>query len=181
MQTLGPIPTRYACRTMLFGVVLLSSLGADAQRHSQSPSYSHKHAATLLAVQGRLAKPLSLSSADFRALPRNSIEIAQSSGGPRRYEGVLLLDILRRAGARLGGQDNEEARTYIEAISGKGQHVVFSMAELDPAFAESNVLVADTVDGSPVSNAGLLLITATDKIPMRSVDHLIIINVRRLR
>jgi len=45
----------------------------------------------------------------------------------------------------------------------------------------SNILVTYTVNGSPVSHTGLLLITATGKLPMRSVEHLIIVNVRRLK
>jgi hypothetical protein len=70
----------------------------------------------------------------------------------------------------------------VEAISHNGSHVIFSLAELDPAFANSNVLVADTLNGTPFApELGLVLIAGTDKLSLRSVQHLITVRVRRVR
>lgn len=56
-----------------------------------------------------------------------------------------------------------------------------SLAELDPAFANSNVLVVDTPNSPPSSYADLLLIVGTGKVTLRTVQHLTTIRVRRLR
>jgi hypothetical protein len=74
------------------------------------------------------------------------------------YKGVPLIEILRKAGAPIGGRNKEEVRTYVEAVSRDGSHVIFSLAELDPAFTDSNVLVADTLNGTPSPEAELLLV-----------------------
>jgi hypothetical protein len=109
------------------------------------------------------------------------VRIAQSPGETFLYEGVPLIEILRRAGAPVGGQNKEEMRIYVEAVSRNGSRVIFSLAELDPAFSESNVLVADTLNGTPFPEAELLLIAGTDKVALRSLQHLFTIRVRRLR
>jgi hypothetical protein len=40
--------------------------------------------------------------------------------------------------------------TYVIASASDGYQVVFSLAELDPAFTGSEIIVADTIDGKPL-------------------------------
>jgi molybdopterin-dependent oxidoreductase-like protein protein len=70
---------------------------------------------------------------------------------PPTYEGVALEELLRRAGATLGEQLRGRAMaSYVIAEGEDGYRVVFSLAELDSGILESEVIVADTVDGAPL-------------------------------
>src|SRR5262249_7440690 len=65
------------------------------------------------------------------------------------YEGVLLEELLRKAGAPHGEQLRGPLMTsYVVAEAEDGYRVVFALAELDSGFLESEVLVADTMDGA---------------------------------
>jgi len=182
METREPVRLARAHCAVLVGVLyLLAPAFGSAQRHGRPSSFPVKHKTTVLTVEGRDSKRLYLTPADFRSFPRSMVRIAQSPGETFLYEGVPLIEILRRAGAPVGGQNKEEMRIYVEAVSRNGSRVIFSLAELDPAFSESNVLVADTLNGTPFPEAELLLIAGTDKVALRSLQHLFTIRVRRLR
>ena len=64
-----------------------------------------------------------------------------------------------------------------------GRRVVFSLAELDPAFIDNQVLPADTGNGKPLSGAqGRLRIVAAKEIPgARSIRTLPKLEVVQLR
>ncbi len=182
MENSAPIRRARGCRAALIAVLyLLIPMSSNAQRHGRGPLFPVKQKTAILTVEGRIDKPLYLSLADFRSFPRSTIRVCGSQGETLRYDGVLLIEILRRAGAPIGGRNKEEVRTYVEAVSRDGSRVIFSLAELDPAFAGSNVLVADTLNGTVSPQTGLLLVAATDKVTLRSVQQLITIRVRRLR
>jgi hypothetical protein len=69
----------------------------------------------------------------------------------------------------------------VEAIPRKGPRVIFSLAELDPAFRNSNVIIADTLNGATLDQkTGLVLIAGSDKTSLRSIKDLIAIRARRL-
>ena len=61
--------------------------------------------------------------------------------------------------------------TYVLVEAADGYRVVFSLAELDPGIQDSNVLVADKVDGHALdSKVGpLRLVAPLDKRPARWV------------
>src|SRR5260370_41758859 len=68
------------------------------------------------------------------------------------YEGVVLEEILHRAGVPQGDQlRGSSMATYVIAEAEDGYRVVFSLAELDSGILESEVIVADTMDGAPLA------------------------------
>ena len=76
------------------------------------------------------------------------------------YEGVLLDELLRRAGVPQGDQlRGSSMATYVVAESQDGYRVIFSLVELDSGIVESEVIVADTMDGPP---------SPTNKVPSGS-------------
>jgi len=98
------------------------------------------------------------------------------------YEGVLLEDVLHRAGAMQGDQLRGLALSmYVVAEAADGYRVVFSLAELDSAFSESDVLIADTMDDAPLNATigPLRLVAPHDKRPARWVRMLKSIKVVR--
>jgi hypothetical protein len=120
---------------------------------------------------------------DFKAWPRTKVESTEN-GRTVVYEGVLVSEILKRAGAPQGENLRGNAlASYVLVSAADGYQVVFSLAELDPGFAGNNVIVADTADGNPlVADRGpFRIVSPRDSRPARSVRMLDSITVVRLR
>ncbi|HKT47370.1 MAG TPA: molybdopterin-dependent oxidoreductase [Candidatus Acidoferrales bacterium] len=139
---------------------------AQAQNTSASPA-----AAPALKISGSVSIPLELSLADLKSMPRKKLTVVNPHDKKTEvYEGVPLLDLLHKAGVPEGEHIRGAAMaTYLLAAASDGYRVVFSLAELDPAFLDSDVLIADTLDGAPLGpNQGpLKLVVPHDKRPAR--------------
>ena len=135
----------------------------------QAPATTPARTGTLV-IAGDVSKPATLTPADLRALPRTTVKI-QEEGRTVSYEGVLLGELLKRAGAPLGSDLRGNALTsYVIASANDGYQVVFSLAELDPAFTSNDIIVADTVDGKPLFDyQGPLRIVAPKDTPPRAI------------
>ncbi len=136
-----------------------------------------------LAVAGDVSTPLTLSAEDIKSLPRTRVE-AKEEGRTVVYEGVLVGEILKRAGAPLGGDLRGKAMaTYVLASASDGYQVLFSLGELDPALTSNDIIVADTIDGKPLlAHQGPLRIVAPkDSRAARSIRMLQKLEVVRLR
>src|SRR5262249_3082857 len=129
-------------KNVLHGVVLLLwALSAPKPAAAQATA----PASGMLRVTGEWRTPLSLSPGELKAMPRTRVEIKDEHGQNVGYEGVLVGEILKRAGAKLGSDMRGNAvATYVVASASDGYQVVFSLAELDPALTGSEVIVADT-------------------------------------
>jgi hypothetical protein len=91
--------------------------------------------------------PLSLSLADLKAMPRTTVTI-DDQGRAVHYEGVLVGELLKRAGVALGRDLTGDAlATYVLASAKDGYRVVYSIGEVDPAMTSDDIIVADAVDG----------------------------------
>ncbi len=136
-----------------------------------------------LTINGDLASPLTLKTDDLAKLPHETVSVADQDGTTVKYEGVPLLEILRRAGAPLGKDLKGKAlATYLLAKAHDGYQVVFALAEIAPEFANETILVADKRDGKPLFGyqGPLRLICPNDKAGARSVRMLESIEVVRL-
>jgi len=127
-------------------------------------------------VGGAVSTPLTLTLADLKSMPRTILAVTnQHEGKSETYEGVLLEELLRKAGAPHGDQlRGQLMTTYVVAAASDGYKVVFAMAELDSDFMSSQVLVADTVDGAPIDSkrGPFRLVVPHDKRPARWVRML---------
>lgn len=140
-------------------------------------------AAGPLVVAGDVQTPLSLSLADLEALPRTKVQI-DDQGKTITYEGVLVGELLKRAGVPLGADlRGAVVASYVLASARDGYQVVFSLAELDPAFTGSDIIVADTVDGQPLAaqQGPVRIVAPRDTRRARSIRMLERIEVVRLR
>jgi DMSO/TMAO reductase YedYZ molybdopterin-dependent catalytic subunit len=134
-------------------------------------------------VTGAVKTPLTLTAADLAKMPRASVK-SMSGGLETTFEGVWLHEILKRAGAPLGSELRGKAlASYIVADAKDGYEVVYSLAEIDPAFTSEQFLLADTADGKPLvgSQGPFRLVVPTDKPGARSVRMLTKIEVVTLR
>lgn len=140
-------------------------------------------AAQTVQVAGDVKQPLTLSLAELAKLPRASVKTS-SHGVETQYEGVLLHEILKQAGVPNGKELRGKAlSTYIVATATDGYQVLFSLAELDPSFLPSGVLLADTANGKPLSGAQgrFRLVAPKDGPGARSIRMLAKIEVVQVR
>jgi len=150
--------------------VLLLSLSSTAAIAQTSPATAQ------LKIGGAVATPLTLTVADLKTMPRTTLHVTNThEKKTETYEGVLLEELLRRAGASQGEKLRGPLMTsYVIAEAEDGYRVVFALAELDSAFLDSQVLVADTVDGAPTGpkQGPFRLVAPHEKRPARWVRML---------
>src|SRR5690348_14924173 len=106
-------------------VIALASVRAIAQTAVPKP------AASGLTIAGDFPKPLTLALADLKAMPRTTVT-AEDQGTPIKYDGVLVSELLTRAGAPMGrGMGGNGLMAYVRAVASDGYEVLFSLGELD--------------------------------------------------
>jgi hypothetical protein len=141
-----------------------------------APQAQGTNTAEMLAVTGVVKQELHLTAADWNALPRTKITAkGEHDTQPRVYEGVLLKDLLTKAGVP-SGKDMHGSPMMLGVVAGAADnyHVLFSLGELDSSFGGATVLVADRADGQPFgAKVGpLRLIVVGDKLGNRWVRML---------
>jgi DMSO/TMAO reductase YedYZ molybdopterin-dependent catalytic subunit len=156
---------------ILFVAILAQPVPSTSQTPEQTTA-----APAELRISGAVATPLVLTVADLKKMPRKSISVVNPHDKKKEtYEGVLLEEILHKAGVPQGEQLRGRAMaTYVIAEAEDGYRVVFSLAELDSGILESEVIVADTMDGAPlVAQQGpFRLVAPHEKRPARWVRML---------
>ena len=137
----------------------------------------------VLAVQGDIASPVSLTTDDLAKLPRQTVSVPAPDGSKIVYEGVTLLAVLQKAGAPFGKQlRGKVLSTYVLAKAMDGYQVIFTLGELDPDFGNETILVADKRDGKPLADkqGPFRLVCPNDHEGARSVRMLQTLEVVRL-
>ena len=137
-----------------------------------------------LTVRGDIPAPLVLKAEDLARMPREIVTIPDQDGTKVSYEGVPLREILKRAGVPLGKDLRGKAlASYVLAKAHDGYQVVFSLGEMDEAFGNESILVADKRDGKPLFGyqGPLRLVCPNDKAGERSVRMLETLEVVRLQ
>jgi DMSO/TMAO reductase YedYZ molybdopterin-dependent catalytic subunit len=114
-------------------------------------------------------------------LPRRTVAVKERAG-TARYEGVLLADVLRRAGVPLGGHlRGPRVAQYVLVEAADGYRAVFALAEVDPGVTDRVVLLADRRQGQPLPEGvgPYRLVVPDDKIHARWVRQVTRITVQR--
>jgi DMSO/TMAO reductase YedYZ molybdopterin-dependent catalytic subunit len=141
--------------------------GSYARAQTAAPS------AAELKVGGAVSTPLTLTIADLKAMPRKTLTVVNPHDKQtEKYEGVALEEILHLAGVPKGEALRGPAMaTYVLAEAADGYRVDFSLAELDAGIVESEVIVADTMDGAPLGDklGPFRLVAPHEKRPARWV------------
>ena len=136
-----------------------------------------------LRISGDVSTPLVLTVADLKKMPRKTLSVMNPHDKKTEtYEGVLVEDLLQRAGVPLGEQlRGPSMAIYVTAEGEDGYRVVFSLAELDSGILESEVIVADTMDGAPLGakQGPFRLVAPHERRPARWVRMLKSITVTR--
>ncbi len=171
---------------MLFALLLFC--GALAIVIAQAPAQSsatdaQSASGAALALKGDVPTPLSLSLDDLRHMPRKTVTaINGHTHKQETYDGVPLADLLARAGLPQGEELRGAAMTtYVIAEGADGYRALFAAAELDSSFQDSDVIVADRLDGAPMGahEGPLKLVAPHDKRPARWVRTLRSITIEK--
>jgi DMSO/TMAO reductase YedYZ molybdopterin-dependent catalytic subunit len=108
----------------------------------------------LFRIGGDVERPQQWTLDDLAALPRRELRARDRDGAEATFTGVALVDLLRLAGVPLGEKlRGSHMALYLLVEAADGYRVVFALPELDPAFTERVVLLADHRDGQPLSTA----------------------------
>jgi DMSO/TMAO reductase YedYZ molybdopterin-dependent catalytic subunit len=104
-------------------------------------------------VSGAVKRALTLSADDLAKMPRASVRTT-NNGMETVYEGVWLHEVLKKTGVPQGSELRGKAlASYLLAQAQDGYQVVFSLGEIDPAFIDNEILLADTANGKPLFGA----------------------------
>jgi DMSO/TMAO reductase YedYZ molybdopterin-dependent catalytic subunit len=104
-----------------------------------------------ITIGGAIAKPLVVSADDLKKMPRSTVRIAHDQQTDV-YEGVALADLLAKAGVPHGEEiGGPWLSAYVLVEAADGFRGIFSLPEVDPGFLDSQVLVADTLNGAPLA------------------------------
>jgi len=135
-------------------------------------------------IAGAVTTPLTISAEDLKKMPRKTLRVENAHANKTEvYEGVPLEALLQKAGVPHGEQLRGGAMaTYVLVEAADNYRVVFSLAELDDAFLDSDVLVADTMDGAPLApdEGPFKLVAPREKRPARWIKMIQSITVGRV-
>jgi DMSO/TMAO reductase YedYZ molybdopterin-dependent catalytic subunit len=93
-------------------------------------------------------------------------------GQSHTFEGVRLTELLRLVDAPTGARLHAEAdRDYLVVTGGDGFRAIYSLAETDGSVQRHPVILADRMDGAPLTphDAPYRLVVDGDQKPARSV------------
>ena len=161
---------------------LVCCAGATQSELAKAPNKPELSAAKLTVRVGE--KPeMTLSDDDLAKMPRHNVTVNEH-GKQVEYEGVLLHDVLERAGAPFGKQLRGKALSnYVLATASDGYAVVYTLTEMETDFSDGDLLLADKTKGQPLpaEQGPFRIIVPHDKKPARWLRMLERIEVEPLR
>ncbi|NUV58235.1 molybdopterin-dependent oxidoreductase [Streptomyces sp. CAI-85] len=133
-------------------------------------------------LAGDVARPYRLTVPDLLAWPQRqadvAFECATSGVQHHRFTGPLLHDVLVDAGPVFDSARRKDRLRFLIAVRGAdGHHALLSWAEIDPDFGQAPVLLAVTIDGTPLDRAGPQLVLPQDRCGARHISAIDTIRV----
>jgi DMSO/TMAO reductase YedYZ molybdopterin-dependent catalytic subunit len=133
-------------------------------------------------LTGDLARPARLTVPDLLAWPQRATEAAFecATSGVRhhRFTGPLLHDVLTDAAPAFDPVRRKDRLRFLITVRGADGHLaLLSWAEIDPDFGRAPVLLAVTLDGTPLDRAGSQLVLPQDRCGARYISGIETIRV----
>jgi len=163
-------------------IVSLITCVCVAMAFGQEANLSSSTSDFRLNVKGEVERQLKLSLADLSKLPRHSVQAKNHDGQESRYEGVALGEILQQTGVKFGKElRGKGVAAYLLVEASDGYQAVFALPELDSAFTDRTILLADHCDNKPLpASAGpLQVIVPHEKRHARWVRQVIALTIHR--
>ena len=143
----------------------------------------------LFVVAGLASQTLQIIRTDGRSTTLAAVQIAnlphltvneKDHEVPAQFEGVPLAALLSNAGVQLG--DSLRGRRLNEVLmveANDGYKVAYALAEIDPAFATREIILADKRDGKPLDTKErpFRIVAPGDQRPARWVRQVTILRL----
>ena len=166
--------TKWTAMSIALGISALVFAGAAAGQDGQAGAPTA--VAASLKIDGAVATPLTLTIEDLKKMPRKTLTVTNPHDKKTEvYEGVLVEEVLKKVGVPQGEHlRGKSLAAYVVFKAEDGYEVVFSIAELDSGILDSDVIIADTVDGGALreKTGPLRLVAPHEKRPARWVRML---------
>jgi len=105
----------------------------------------------VLILKGTTGEPIRLTATEFKKLPRTEVAAVDHAGNKAHYSGVALRVLLDKVGVPAGEQLRGKWIASFVAVDALDDYRgVFSLAEVDPAFNERTIILADQRNGQPL-------------------------------
>lgn len=143
-------------------------------------SFTAKAQTEEVTVDGDVGKPFRISAATFGVMKTAKVKVTDHDGKEHEYSGIPLYDIITNAEAVPDNQLKGKALTkFLLVTAADGYQVVISLAEIDPAYTDRVILLANREDGEdlPANFGPFRLIVPGDKRPARSAMRVISMSV----
>ncbi|MFJ8436789.1 molybdopterin-dependent oxidoreductase [Kitasatospora sp. NPDC094019] len=132
-------------------------------------------APAVVRFHGRLDRPLELTVAQLRARRAHRVEVSfdcLSEGEQNHsFEGPKLWDVVREARPRVDLRGRKQRLRHLLTVTGADGHcAVLSWAEIDPEFGGQQILLATSVDGTPLDASGPQLVVPADHCGARYIS-----------
>ncbi len=166
----------------VFGGLTAHGLESWAQAPATPGAAATPVAPVVVKVEGEVSSPLRLTAAEWKQLPRQTVAARAHYEKESRYEGVALFDVLKKAGLPTGKDLRGKAvALYLVVEAADGYRAVFALPELDPAFTDRVILLADRRDGQALSSRDgpLQIVVPGEKRHARWVRQVIALRIGR--
>ena len=137
---------------------------------------------SLLSINGEVERTLKLTAADLAKLPRQTVRAKDHDGKEATFEGMELGEVLKLAGVQFGEHmKGKSLALFLTVDAADNYRAVFALPELDHAFTDRVILLADKRDGKPLaaSEGPLRIVVPDEKRQARWVRQVSILTIRR--
>jgi hypothetical protein len=174
------------CKTLLVAALGMgmATVGAAGQEIQFGESQPAPKPGAMHMEQGKSAPgPLRISfgdrSEEFSAtvlagMPHVTVNVYNEHAKVNQtFSGVPLISLLTKVGV-VEKPRGKDFRLYLVAQGADGYQVVYSVGEVTPDVRDGTTIVADSVDGKPLTDNGVFqLVTTGEKRPARWVRNLV--------
>ncbi len=153
-----------------------------AQAPGKPAAVGTQAAPVAVKVEGEVSTPLRLTAAELKQFPRQTVVARAHDEKESRFEGVALFDVLKKAGLPTGNELRGKAvALYLVVEAADGYRAVFALPELDPAFTDRVILLADRRDEQVLSSRDgpLQIVVPGEKRHARWVRQVIALRIGR--
>ncbi|WP_052573791.1 hypothetical protein [Haloferula sp. BvORR071] len=107
-----------------------------------------------------------LDQETWAKFPRTEVSGKARDGIEKKFSGVAMAEILKWLGAPQGETlRGQEMNRVVLLTASDNYQVAYSLAELDPAFRQQNIILADQVDGKALDDfEGPRMVVAADDL-----------------
>jgi hypothetical protein len=110
---------KHVWRALTLAAVVGAALTPVRPAIAQAPAAAPTEAPASLVIGGDVTQPLSLQPAELKSMPRTTVTVTEE-GREIKYEGVLVGELLKRAGAPVGRDLSGKAiATYVREREGR--------------------------------------------------------------